>query len=149
MPQDIIEMIDGQKCKYALLDDGSRVPYSVSQDAGVAWNTSYGITTGGYSNTRFTSSNISGTVNSVTDLPVSGQRLVVTDIIVSSDTSMRVDFQEETSQIVMLSVYIPAYGIVQITPRSKWKLPNPNRRLQVKSNSVGNIAITAFYYSET
>lgn len=113
-------------------------------DGGAAWISQFGINTG----SGFTSSNVSGTATSVTDVPISGQKLVVTDVLVSVDTAMRIDLQEETTGIVISRIYLPANGTVQWTPRSKTKLSTANKRLQVKSNATGNVAITAHYYSE-
>lgn len=102
----------------------------------------------GIAGERFTSANQSAGVANVTDAPASGEKLVITDIIVSVDTAMRVDFSEETSVDYVFSLYLPANGSMQITPRAKIKLPVADKQLQVRTSASGNIAITVGYYSE-
>lgn len=114
-----------------------------TMDAGPAQVTLFGL-----AGVRFTSANQSASAASVTDAPVVGQKLVITDIIVSVEVAMRVDFKEETSGTILLSLYLPANGSGQITPRSKLKLATINKKLQVQTSVAGNIAVTAFYYSE-
>lgn len=112
-------------------------------DDGPAWNTVYGV-----SGARFTSANQSASPANVTDAPTAGSKLVITDIIFSVDTAMRVDFKEETSGTVFFSIYMGANSAGQITPRSELKLPTADKRLQVQTSGAGNITVTAFYYSE-
>jgi hypothetical protein len=114
-----------------------------SKDGGPNWTSVCGV-----SGARFTSANQSAAAASVTDAPTTGQKLVVTDILVSVDTAMRVDLKEETSGTIVASLYLPANGTVQFTPRSKLKLATANKKLQVQTSASGNIAVTAFYYSE-
>lgn len=112
-------------------------------DAGPSWTSVFGV-----SGARVTSADMSGSAASVTDAPTTGQKIVVTDVIVSVDTAMRVDLKEETSGTVVMSLYLPANGVAQVTPRSKLKLATANKKLQAQTSASGNIAITAFYYSE-
>ena len=58
----------------------------------------------GISGARFTSADQSGSAADVTDAPSAGEKLVITDIVVSVDTDMRVDFKEETSGTVLYSL---------------------------------------------
>lgn len=113
-------------------------------DSGPAWNTVFGV-----NGARFTSSNQSASPANITDEPATGKKLVITDIVFSVDTAMRVDFKEETSGTVFFSIYMGANSAGQITPRSELKLPTAGKRLQVQTSGAGNIAVTAFYYSET
>jgi hypothetical protein len=112
-------------------------------DNGPAWTSSYGV-----SGARFTSADQSAAPASVTDAPATGQKLVVTDILVSVDTAMRVDFKEEATGTVVASIYMAANSSAQVTPRSKLKLATVNKKLQAQTSAAGNIAITAFYFSE-
>lgn len=116
----------------------------VTSDNGPAWTSVVGL-----SGVRFTSADQSGAKASVTDAPTSGQKLVVTDLIVSVDTAMRVDVYEESQTNPLLTLYLPANGVVQVTPRGKLKLSTADKKLQVKTSAAGNVAVTAVYYSET
>lgn len=110
---------------------------------GLPGGSSYGI-----SGARFTSADQSGSVAAVTDAPASGKYLVITDIFVSVDTAMRVDFSVETTGTIHLGLYLPANGSMQITPRFKFKLPTADKKLMVRTSASGNIAVTVGYYSE-
>ncbi len=112
-------------------------------DSGPHWSSVFGV-----SGARFTSADQSASAASVTDAPTAGQKLVITDLVVSVDTAMRVDFKEETSGTVLLSLYMAANSSAQVTPRSKLKLATADKRLQVQTSAAGKIAVTAFYYSE-
>lgn len=112
-------------------------------DGGPAWTTSRGVGGG-----RFTSSDASAGTSNITDAPRSGQKLVITDLLISSDTDLRLDFSMEDDMTIIESIRIPANSTMQITPRGKWKLPNADKKLQVQTSAAGNISVTAFYYSE-
>jgi len=73
---------------------------------------------------------------------------VITDVLVSVDTAMRVDLKEETSGKVIATLYLPANGSAQWTPRGKTKFSAADKHLQVQTSASGNIAVTAHYYSE-
>lgn len=110
-----------------------------TKDAGPNWTSVHTYTT---------STDMTTTDVYLTDAPTTDQKIVVTDLIISSDTATLITLSEETSGTVIGAVRIPADGVVQLTPRSKWKLPTANRRLQGLAADAGNIYITAFYYSE-
>lgn len=112
-------------------------------DAGANWTASNGI-----AGAAFTSSDQSGAVASVTSAPTSGQKLVITDIIISVDTAMRVDFNVEDSATVIESIYMAANSTVNLITRSKRKLATADKKLQVQTSVAGNIRVNAFYYSE-
>lgn len=114
-----------------------------TKDAGPAWTTSRGI-----AGARFTSADQSAAVASITDAPTSGQKLVITDLLISSDTALRLDFNVESSATVIETVYMAANETKQITLRSIWKLPTANKKLQVQASAAGNISLTPYYYSE-
>lgn len=121
------------------------MPASVDpiKDGGPGWASSFGV-----AGARYTSADRSGSAASVTDAPESGKKLVVTDVLVSVDVAMRVDLKEETSGTVLASVYLPASGTLQWTPRSKTKLATADKKLQVQTSASGNITVTAHYHSE-
>lgn len=110
-----------------------------SLDSGPSWATS---------RTVVTSANLSGAAVDATGAPTTGQKIVATDLIVSSDTALTLTFTEETSGTVILKLYVPASGVAQITPRSKLKLDTANKKLRVQSDIAGNVGITTLYYSE-
>lgn len=114
-----------------------------TKDAGPSWTTVRGI-----SGARFTSADQSAAVASITDAPTSGQKLVITDLLISSDTALRLDFNVESSATVIETVYMAAGETKQITLRSAWKLPTANKKLQVQASAAGNISLTPYYYSE-
>ena len=111
-------------------------------DAGPSWTSSFGV-----SSAAFTSADATSVV-AVTDAPTSGQKLVVTDILVSSDTAMNLSFKCETTGVLIAKVFVPANGTVQYTPRGKIKLASADKKLTVTASVAGNIAVTASYYSE-
>ena len=114
-----------------------------TKDDGPQWVSVWGIV-----GERFTSADASGAAAAVSDAPTGGQKLVITDILVSVDTAMRVDFTEETSGDFLASLYLPENGSAQVTPRSTWKMAVADKQLMVQTSVAGNIAITAFYHSE-
>lgn len=110
-------------------------------DAGPAWATDFGV--GGE---LYTSADLSGGPDSVTDLPVVGQKLVITDVEISVDTAMRVDLS--CAGTIIASVYMAANSTVNLITRSKRKLPVVDSRLRVQTSVEGNISVGVFYYSE-
>lgn len=113
-----------------------------TKDGGPAQTTSLGV-----SNARVTSADAT-TATAITDAPTSGQKLVILDVLVSADTAMRVDLQCETTATVIASLFIPANGAVQWTPRGKVKLATADKKLMYKASVTGNVAATAIYFSE-
>lgn len=114
-----------------------------TKDAGAAWASVLGV-----AGVAFTSADAT-TAAAVTDAPTGGQKLVITDIIVSSDTAMFLIFHEEsTAGTIIWKVFLPANGSAQFTPRGKIKLPTVDKKLMVDASAAGNISVTALYYSE-
>lgn len=102
----------------------------------------------GLGSVRFQSSDQSAAPAAVTNAPPASEYLVVTDITVSVDTAMTVNFSEETSGDVLLTLYMPETGSLQFTPRGKIKLKTAGKRLMVQTSASGNIAVTANYHFE-
>jgi hypothetical protein len=100
------------------------------------------------STVTYTASADMQTAAALTAAPTSGQKIVITDIIFSSDTAMNFEFEEETSATVFAKVYIPANGTVQLTPRIPIKLATANKKLFGDASAAGNVAITVTYHSE-
>lgn len=110
-------------------------------DRGPDWDTTIGVARAAVVITT-------ATTTSVTDAPTTGSKIVITDIIVSSDTAQVLTFIEETSATVIFKLYIGANVPVQITPRSKVKLATANKKLQLTTSGAVNCACTVLYYSE-
>jgi len=113
-------------------------------DAGAAWTTVRGV-----AGVPFTSADQHSAVASVTDAPTSGQKLVITDLIISSDTALSVSFNIESDATVIYGpFYLAAGSTVNLVTRAKLKLGTANKKLQVQSSVAGNISVLALYYSE-
>lgn len=115
-----------------------------STDGGPAQTISLGV-----AGKAFTSADAT-TAAAVSDAPQSGMKLVILDVIASSDTAMFLLFHEEsTAANLYYKVFVPANGTVQITPRGKCKLTTVDKKLMVDASASGNISVTCIYYSET
>lgn len=114
-----------------------------TQDAGAAWTSVWGV-----SGAPFTSADQHSAAAAVTDAPTSGQKLVITDIVVSVDTAMAVTFTCETTGTVIAKFYMAANGVAQITTRGKRKLATADKKLFVQTSVAGNIVANVGYYSE-
>lgn len=114
-------------------------------DGGPAWTSVWGV-----AGVPFASADQHSAVANVTDAPTSGQKLVITDLIVSVDTNMSVTFKEEASGIVMFGPWYCSAnsGPIQVTLRSKKKLAAADKKLQVLTSVAGNITVQAGYFSE-
>lgn len=113
-----------------------------TKDAGAAWVSAYGI-----AGVTFASADASSAAV-CTSAPTAGQKLVITDLIVSVKADMDVTFEEETTGTDKLVLYCKAGAIAQITPRSKLKLDTADKKLTVKASAAGAISVLAFYHSE-
>lgn len=111
---------------------------TTSLDGGPGWTTSQ---------TRTASADMS-TAADISVAPTSGQKLVITDVLISTDTAMRFDLLEESNATPKASFYLPANGSYQFTPRGKFKLPTADKKLQGKATVAGNVSVTALYFSE-
>lgn len=114
----------------------------LSSDAG-GMSVSWGIT-----GVPFTSADASAAPVAVTDAPTSGQKLVFTDLIISSDTALTLTFTEETTTTVIRVIHLAAGSTANIINRGKRKLATANKKLLVQASVAGNIVIEAGYYSE-
>lgn len=127
----------------ALTDDELRadpIPVTVS---GISQTSLMGI--GG---ARFTSADQSAADAAITDAPTTGEKIVLTDIVISAAAAMRVDLKEETSGTVIASFYLAANSTVSFSLRGKAKLPTADKKLMVRTSASGNISVTPYYYSE-
>src|SRR4051812_28783851 len=110
MPKTIIENANGPVSATNPLPVTVAGVGGASQDAGPSWTSVFGV--GGV---PFASADAHSAAVAVTDAPTSGQKLVITDIVVSVDTAMSVTFTEETSGTVIAKFYMAANGVAQIT----------------------------------
>ena len=113
-----------------------------TKDGGPVWTSLFGVASVAVVSADMTTAAV------VTSVPTAGQKIVITDIVVSADTPMSVLFEEETSGTDIFKVFIPANGTVQITTRGVVKLATADKRLTAKASVAGNIAVTVCYYSE-
>lgn len=86
---------------------------------------------------------------SVTAAPASGQKIVIDDIILSSDTAMTIRFTEETSGIDVIYVRVPAGVTIQITPRGKLKLSTADKKVNAIPGAAGDVYWNILWHSES
>lgn len=117
-----------------------------TKDNGPQWTSAHGI-----AGAPFTSADAQ-TAAAVTSAPTAGQKLVVTDLFVSNNSAVALQFTfvEETSVTVIAGPFaLPAGTSQQFTPRSKaWKLPVADKKLLVDVSAAGAVMVDAHYYSE-
>lgn len=109
-----------------------------TSDAGASWLQSY---------TTTTSADMTGAAD-LTAAPTAGQKIVIDDVLLSSNTALYIDLLEETTSTLIARVYLPAGGTAQFTPRGKLKLPSADKKLRGDASLAGNVAITVLYHSE-
>jgi hypothetical protein len=121
----------------------SGITIAAVQDDGPSWTPVLGV-----SGAAVVSADATGLVE-VTDAPTAGQKLVITDLLISCDTAVRIDFTEEDTGTLLASGYFPAYcGLQQVTPRGTIKLPTADKKLLMTASAIGNVTCTALYHSE-
>ena len=113
-------------------------------DSGPSWVSSHGI---GGSPVVLASGSV---LTNVTDAPTSGQKLVITDLIISTSTAMQVTFKCETTNAPIIGpLDLSASVPLQLTTRSKaWKLATADKHLQILTSVSGSIMIDPHYFSE-
>jgi hypothetical protein len=85
----------------------------------------------------------------LTAAPTSGQKWVITDIIISTVAVCEVDIEEETSATVLFGpIIMPASGYAQFTLRGKLKLPTADKKVMGKSSGDDHCTIQVSGYSE-
>ena len=107
-------------------------------DAGPSWTSVRQLTT---------SADMTGAAD-LTAAPTAGQKIVIDDVIASSDTALYISFLEETSGTEIFRLYLAAGGTAQVTTRGKLKLPTADKKLRGDASVAGNVAITVLYHSE-
>lgn len=97
--------------------------------------------------TYTTSANMTAAAD-LTTAPPTGQHLIVTDILVATDTAMVFQFLEETSGTAIGSVRLINNSSYFLSPRGRWRLPVSGKKLQGDAGASGNVYITVWYYFE-
>lgn len=113
-----------------------------TKDAGTAFTTSLGVSGAAVEDNDVT------TPTAITDVPTSGQKIVLDDLYLSTDTDMYVQIEEETSGTVFLGFYLKADSSYQFSPRGKIKAATADKKLMIDSDTAGNVTVTAIYHSE-
>ncbi len=91
------------------------------------------------------------TAVSVTDAPSNPlNKLVMVEMLISTDTDMNIIVQEETSGTVFIDkIYIAAYVPFLLSTTSKmFKAAVANKKIDVLASVAGNITVTCWYYEE-
>ncbi len=109
-----------------------------TSDAGPNWTSTRQLTT---------SADMTGAAD-LTAAPTAGQKIVIDDVIFSSDAAMYMSFLEETSGTELFRIYVAAGGTAQVTTRGKMKLPVADKKLRGDASLAGNVAVTVLYHSE-
>ncbi len=114
------------------------------KDGGPGWVSTYGV-----AGEAFVSADQHSAAAAITDAPTAGQKLVITDLILSADATLVVTLTEETTGLVLGTYYMSANSCAaQITPRGKLKLSTANKRLMLQTDKAGDISALVFYFSE-
>ena len=119
------------------LIDETNDAYRVS-DTGPSWTVTR----------TYTTSADMQTAAAITAAPTSGQKIVLDDIIISTDTAMLFEIEMETSANVLAAVRLPANGTVHYTPRGGLKGDAVDKKLFGDASASGNVYITCCYHSE-
>lgn len=90
----------------------------------------------------------STTETDVSPAPASNQKIMIDDMIISSDVAARVDIKEETSGSVLAVIHFAGAGTVQLTPRNGLKLPTAGKKVRAKwsaTPAAGSVLINGHY----
>ena len=87
------------------------------------------------------------TAADITAAPAAGQKIVVTDVILSADRALNFAIQMETSANVLANFYLGEEP-VHIAPVGYLKADAADKKLQGKASIPGNVSVTLVYFSE-
>lgn len=118
---------------------GTAVPIT---NSGVTWTSVFGVSGAAVVSADAT------TAVAVSDLPTTGQKIVVDGVLVSTDTAMSIFIEEETSGTDVAKFFLAANSSFYYKPTNKIKLATVNKKLTARASVSGNIAVTAEYHSE-
>ena len=134
----------GTSGDYATINqDANGRAWARAQDDGPAWTSVFGV-----SGAAVTSSDLSASPTAITDAPTAGQKIILTDLLVSSGAAISITFTEETSGTVIAKVFCAANSTTSVQLRGKVKLATADKKLMAQASGAGALAITAVYYSE-
>lgn len=121
------------------LQAGSAI-VGAAKDAGENWAATHTVTN---------SADMTSAAN-VSPAPTGGQKLVLTDLVITVDTAMSVTIKEETSGTTIHGpFYMAANSSFQITTRSRMsKLATADKKYQAQASVAGNITVETWVYSE-
>jgi hypothetical protein len=141
-----IPIVAGQRAMAASIPVvlASDQPALPSTDSGTAWTTTWGV-----SGVPVTSADMSGGAVAVTDAPTSGKKIILDDLIISSDTALRFILTCQTTNAVIMHVRCPANSTVQVTLRGQRMLATADKYLACQASGAGNVEILAGYHSST
>ena len=88
------------------------------------------------------------TAAAITPSPSSGQKVVLTDALISSDTEMVFTLQMETSNNVLAKLYLGANQTVSFSLQGYLKGDAINKKIFGLASATGNVSITAITFSE-
>ena len=90
------------------------------------------------------------TAAAITPAPTGGEKIVLMDLLISTDTAMNVLLEEETSGTDLDRIYLAANTPVPVTMRGyQIKVATADKKITAKASVAGNIAIKAVTFSET
>lgn len=102
----------------------------------------------GVSAAAVTSADASAADVDVTDAPSAGQKIVITDVVVSVAAAIDVTLKEETSGTVFAILYMAENQTVHLKFDSKQKLATADKKLVARTSGAGAVTVRASYYSE-
>ncbi len=118
-------------------------------EAGKVWTHETVDVSLGVTGAAVSSADMSGGATAVTGAPTSTKKLVVTDVVLSTDTTLAFTFTEETSGTVLFKLRILANTSFHFKPHGKLKLATADKKLMCQTSASGNVTITALVRSET
>lgn len=142
--------LESQDIKIKAVDNGDGT-YSVAT-AGGSSSSVIGATkdAGPYQTvTRtFTASSNMTSAAALTVAPATGQKIVLMDVLISTDTNMLFDLEMETSGNILAAFYLPSGSFIQPTLRGYLKGDTADKKIYGKANVAGNVKVTTVYFSE-
>lgn len=96
----------------------------------------------------FTSQSDFSVERQITELPLTGQKIVLMDILFSVDKQCEVTILEQTTRTVLWAGFVPAYMPVQLTLRGFLKAQTSDVYLMMKTSEVAAGRVTTVYFSE-
>lgn len=109
-----------------------------SQDAGPYWDAIQQYSS---------SADASSTALDITAASEAGKRVVIDDILISTDKDLALTIRTK-GRTIFAKLYCFAYAPIQLTFRNGLRSPDQNQAVQILASASGNIAVTTSYHSE-